>query len=519
MNIPNTNETRKVGERYANLFLSLHNTLLSANSLDELLNTLGEGLKGIVNIAGINLVFKDDVTGPTQIHRCFTDTPPPEGACQYISQISRQVFQDKSPLELTRKELGDLMGSGIVYPLFFHGQVEAAMGFFCTQPIKVLRERLSGIEELLPELGLIVGGYRLWWEKEKRRRQWEAALEALEDAVFLADLQSNRISYANRAAREMLGEGITAGSALPIKACKVPLLCTLCHSLKDSVVRSKTPKESRFIDKERTLSLRASPVMGEGGTVESILFILKDVTLDVKRNLNLIKAERLEAISEVLEGISHSLNNPITAVVGFAQFLLERDDIPPDAKESLKVIERESKRCSEVVNRLLTFIGSKEGEVGQVDVNSLVSNIALLRSDAMFRKKIDLDIRLDPNLKFVWGESHAIQQALVNIVLNAENAVPQEGGIIRISTRQLKETVEVVVEDNGPGVPQEIKETIFTPFFTTDITKGTGLGLSIALSAIEEQGGSIEVRDSEELGGALFRVVLPLPTAKERPTG
>ncbi len=496
---------------YARFFFSLHKSLLAADSLEDLLNTLGEGLKGVVNIAGINLVFRDEALSQQQIHRCFSDVPPPAEACQYVSQLAMGVFDTKSPLELDRESLGGIMESGMVYPLFFHNQVEAALGFFCTEPLKELKGKLEGIEEILPEIGLIVGGYRLWWDRELRRRQWETAMEALDDAIFVADLNNKKVSYSNRAARELLGEGVAEDAVLPIQSCAIPNLCSLCQNMKGSVVRSKTPKSSRFVSRDRTFALRAFPIMGDDNEVDSILFILRDVSSEVRTNLNLIRAERLEAISEVLEGVSHSLNNPLTAVVGFAQFLLERDDIPEDAKKMLRVIEREGKRSSEVVNRLLSFVGTREGVEGQVDVCELVSNIALLRRQAMFERGVELELRLDPEVPFIWGESHALQQALVNIVLNAERAVKDKEGVVRISVSRMDDEVEVVIEDNGPGIPLEIRDSIFYPFFTTDVTKGTGLGLSIALSSVEEHGGRIEVGDSE-LGGALFRVCLPLPS-------
>ncbi len=496
---------------YARFFFSLHRSLLAAENLEDLLNTLGEELKGVVEIAGINLVFRDEALSKKQIHRCFSDVPPPAEACQYVSQLATDVFDTKVPLELDRETLGGIMESGIVYPLFFHNQVEAALGFFCTEPLEELRVKLEGIGDILPEIGLIVGGYRLWWERELRRRQWETAMEAVDDAIFVADLNNMKVSYSNRAAKELLGEGLRENSNLSMHSCKIPLLCSLCQNMKESVARSKTPKDSRFVSKDRTFSLRAFPIIGDGGDVDSVLFILRDVSSEVRTNLNLIRAERLEAISEVLEGVSHSLNNPLTAVVGFAQFLLERSDIPEDAKKMLGVIEREGKRSSEVVNRLLSFVGTREGVEGQVDLCELVNNIALLRRQAMFERGVELELMLDPEVPFIWGESHALQQALVNIVLNAEKVVKDKEGMVRISVRQRDEEVEVTIEDNGPGIPKEIRDSIFYPFFTTDVTKGTGLGLSIALSSVEEHGGRIEVGDSE-LGGALFRVFLPLPS-------
>ena len=125
----------------------------------------------------------------------------------------------------------------------------------------------------------------------------------------------------------------------------------------------------------------------------------------------------------------------------------------------------------------------------------------------MFEKGTELELRLDPNLQFIWGESHAIQQALVNIVLNAEKVVPEKGGVVRISTRQLEGEIEVVIEDNGPGIPEEIRETIFSPFFTTDVTKGTGLGLASAYGIVKNHGGYIDVY-SEKGKGAEFNIYL-----------
>jgi two-component system NtrC family sensor kinase len=242
------------------------------------------------------------------------------------------------------------------------------------------------------------------------------------------------------------------------------------------------------------------------------------------------RAERLATVGATLAGAAHELNNPLSAIRGFAQLLLAGEHMPAN-RAALETIEREAKRASRIVKDLLGFTRPGDsGEHRRVGLNAVVTHIAATRRYAMQSRGIDCRVYLDPALPTVVGDAALLEQLVLNLVVNAEQAVAEEldrrpalppGGRLRsparVSTRTRLDggVAELAVEDSGPGISPAAAARIWEPFFTTKSGgEGTGIGLSIARSVALEHGGTIEIEPAHG-SGACFVVRLPACTLED----
>jgi two-component system, NtrC family, sensor kinase len=229
----------------------------------------------------------------------------------------------------------------------------------------------------------------------------------------------------------------------------------------------------------------------------------------------LAESERLASAGELLAGVAHEVNNPLSTISAFAQ-ILERDELTESQRESVEVIRSETMRASQVVRDLLTFARRSEGEVGSICLNELVERTMRLRMHDLRSRGVVCASSLATDLPYVTADARQIQQVLLNLLTNASQAMtPTGGGSLRIDTRQEGGRVLLEVTDSGSGIPPEVRAHIFEPFFTTK-PDGTGLGLSVSYGIIAAHGGTITIpRSSAE--GTTFRVALPAydPSAGE----
>jgi signal transduction histidine kinase len=218
--------------------------------------------------------------------------------------------------------------------------------------------------------------------------------------------------------------------------------------------------------------------------------------------------QRLETVGTLAGGIAHDVNNQLMAILG--QLDLVRGQLPPDhpALRRLDRSEEAARRCAQMIRSLLAFTHNAKPEVRPVDLNHLVEDSATLMGRVL-GGLVDLKLDLEPNLPLVIAEPIELEQVLMNLAVNARDAMPG-GGTLRIATRQGQDSRLILeVEDSGSGIPQEVLPHIFEPFFTTkEIGKGTGLGLSMVHGIIKAHQGTITV-NSREGQGTLFRITLP----------
>lgn len=225
----------------------------------------------------------------------------------------------------------------------------------------------------------------------------------------------------------------------------------------------------------------------------------------------LIQSEKLSAVGEFVAGVAHELNNPLAAVMGFAELLREAH-ADSQYKRQLDLIYKAAQRCQKIVQALLSFARRHRVERKPVSPNELIEAVLEIVAYPLRTGNIELITALDPKAPMIMADGHQIQQVLLNIVNNSRQAIEthQSGGKIRITSAVSAQNVRIVIQDNGPGIHPENLRRVFDPFFTTkEVGKGTGLGLSLCYGIIKEHGGNIfaESRPGE---GATFVIELPV---------
>jgi two-component system NtrC family sensor kinase len=223
---------------------------------------------------------------------------------------------------------------------------------------------------------------------------------------------------------------------------------------------------------------------------------------------HLIQSEKLAGVGKLAAGVAHEINNPLTCVLTNSSLILS--DLPPDdpRREDLQAIVDETLRCRKIVKGLLDFARQTKPQKQKLDLNKVAGDvIALVRNQASFQN-ISLEAELDPGLPSVLADADQMRQVVLNIILNAADAMPQGGKISVQSSFESKKNQAVLrISDTGPGIPAEIQDKMFEPFFTTKKT-GTGLGLAIAYGIMERHKGSLKVESSHGRGTTI-EVILP----------
>ena len=234
-----------------------------------------------------------------------------------------------------------------------------------------------------------------------------------------------------------------------------------------------------------------------------------------ERTQAFLRAARLAGLGTMAAGIAHEINNPLASIASCAEGLerrLEKGASDPAAqREYLQIIAREAYRAHEITSRLLDFARNGGGARLRFDVTDLMRELRVLLEHRLRQRGLSLAVECEPDLPQIVGDPGEIKQVLLNLVSNAIDASP-DGGRVRVRWSARDGEIAVEVEDEGPGVPAELRERIFDPFFTTkEPGKGTGLGLAIVHRIVTGHGGRIELASSGK--GALFRVHFPLPAA------
>jgi two-component system NtrC family sensor kinase len=221
------------------------------------------------------------------------------------------------------------------------------------------------------------------------------------------------------------------------------------------------------------------------------------------------QSEKLASMGRLAAGVAHEINNPLGGIMAFSMTALEECEPGDPLRESMDTIVKQTLRCREIVKGLLDFSRQSETEVARMEVNPVVENtLALLEKQAIFHN-IKIIRRLDENLPPVFIDPHQMQQVLINILLNAADAM-EENGRLTVETTTDKEREEVLIRicDTGKGIEEKDLALIFEPFYTTKkVGEGTGLGLAIAHGVVSRAGGRMEV--SSRPGETVFNIYLP----------
>ena len=251
----------------------------------------------------------------------------------------------------------------------------------------------------------------------------------------------------------------------------------------------------------------------------ALQFIIRDIRERIKLEKQLVRASKLSGLGELAAGVAHEINNPLAAISGCAEEVLDllkewhndqglSMDQVSELKDLVKMLRDQSYRCKEITQNLLDFARVNKPTLLKVNINDIIHNILSFTGYGRGHNTDRVTLKLAPNLKSIKSDYSQLQQVFLNILKNALDAT-EAGGKVHISTKSVKGKVSAIFRDTGEGISHEHLERIFNPFFTTKAPdRGTGLGLSISFRIVERLGGDIDVR-SKKGGGTTFIITLP----------
>jgi two-component system NtrC family sensor kinase len=262
---------------------------------------------------------------------------------------------------------------------------------------------------------------------------------------------------------------------------------------------------------ERIATIITAPLFDSGG-VQGVLAIIRDVTEERALLEQAVRREKLAALGELVGGVAHELNSPLTGILAYGQILQMEPTANDQSRTAVDTIVREAKRAARIVGKLLTFARNSPSERMRTELNQVLQDSIELRRYPMKLQQVALEVIFAPDLPVTWADPFQLQQVFINLLSNAEQAVTALSGERRITVRTALRGGRLVatIGDNGPGIAPEHLPHIFNPFYTTKPRgAGTGLGLSISFGIVREHGGTLQLV-SEPGRGAVFEVSLPV---------
>ena len=355
----------------------------------------------------------------------------------------------------------------------------------------------------------------------RSRRELENTFNSLSDLVAACD-QDGRLVYMNSAFLDRVGMTRQELVDRPITDVVGPSIGGLITT---AVAEAPARVSGEVADEKLkgTFIVTLTPFVGEERESMGIVVVARDVTpqaeLEAERaelRNRLVQSEKLAALGQFVAGIAHELNNPLQGVLGHLELLRATGAFPKALRRDMQRIYREADRAAKIVRNLLVFAGSRRLVRRRTSLNATVSRVLSLRAPAFRAANIDVVRHHSDALPRITADPLLLQQALLNIVLNAEHAIGPDGGRIETTTFVREEVgtsyAVIQIRDTGPGIPPEAMPRLFEPFYTTkEVGKGTGLGLAITYGIIQEHGGQITAANHAD-GGAVFTVQLPVET-------
>ncbi len=397
-------------------------------------------------------------------------------------------------------------------PLRSHGIVIGTLVITDPREGVFVPEDIRLLSTLATHAAVVIANARFFEMVRRAKEQWETAFDALSEGIAVVD-DEGRVRRSNRALASLLGMPLQSVVGTPL----AEALLGKPHGLQDLLAATRrgerpAPLVARSERLKRTVRVNVAHIPG-AATEQSIVVMVEDVTEQQALETQLVQSEKLAAVGQLVSGVAHELNNPLTSIAGLSEFLLEQKELGKKDRGHLQVIQEQAERAGRIVRNLLTFARKGSAERVPVDLNDVIRRTLSLTGYDLKLKDVSVERELSGALPDVFGDRHGLQQVVLNLVTNAAQAVaenPRERPRdITVST-WFDGQVHLRVADSGPGIPDEVAQSIFTPFFTTkEPGKGTGLGLSITYSIVESHGGQITLEPRSARGGAAFRVDLP----------
>jgi PAS domain S-box-containing protein len=359
----------------------------------------------------------------------------------------------------------------------------------------------------------------------QQRRLLEDTFNSLIDLVVVTD-NSTRVVQMNDAFATRVGSSRRAVIDRPLSELVSPEIAQWVAASEPAArsgnAKSTESVRTRQITDDRLGGIFAAtvtPLINHEGNPTGRVLVARDITAQVQLETDrealrgrLAQSEKLASLGQFVAGIAHEMNNPLQGVLGHLELLIETSDAAKPVRPTLRRIYQEGDRAAKIVRNLLIFTGSQRMSRHRLRLDRVLARALASRAASLRRNLIEVT-RQQEETPRISGDALLLQQALLNILINAEHAIAGTGkpGRIQFRIAPVNEgkTVRLTVEDTGPGIPPEVLPRIFDPFFTTkEVGEGTGLGLAITYGIIQEHGGTIHATNLPE-GGARFTIEFP----------
>ena len=375
--------------------------------------------------------------------------------------------------------------------------------------------------ELGRDLSGAVENVQLLQDVIHSRRELENTFNSIPDLVAVCDRQL-RLAHVNRAFAERVGMVRESLIDLPIIDLVGSDLSGWLTQVDLNAAQPAAPATCEVEDAllGGTFAVTLTRLLDQSGDPRGLVMVARDITerarLEVERaalRQRLAQSEKLAALGQFVAGIAHELNNPLQGVLGHIELIAATNALSPALKKDFRTVSREAERAAKIVRNLLVFTGSQKLLRRRFSLNAVVGRVLALRSDALREGHVKVTRSYEANLPRLSGDPMLVQQALINILMNAEQAVAAASPRRIDVTTEFDETrgvASVKVRDSGPGLADDVLTRIFEPFYTTkEVGQGTGLGLTITYGIIQEHRGAITASNAPG-GGAVFTVELPV---------
>jgi two-component system NtrC family sensor kinase len=509
----------ELARRLRELFLLQELTYLLSETLEveRIAEQVARYLVRFLDAQGAMVVLAGDAEGTVYIAAAEGSLSASAGRTVSLAlaqPIARAMAQEK--LELVPRGAPAPLLDGAephhaaVAPLRTHGVTTGAI-VAVDPPQEFGPDDVRLLSTVAAHAAVVLTNARLFDQLRAGKEQWESTFDALATGVAVVD-DTGRIRRANHSLAGTLSRPLSllVGGNLAQELLGNPAALA---ELYQAVGRGErvSPLTRRSETLKRIFRISAAPLQGEG-PVGWVVALIEDVTEQKAFEAQMVQHEKMAAVGQLVSGVAHELNNPLTSVSGLAELLLDQQALPA-AKEHLRIIHEQAERAGKIVRNLLSFSRQGPAEIVPLDLGDVVRRTALLLEYEVRLQQVDLATDLPPEPVVVLADRMQLQQVVVNLLTNALQAVASNPpGLPRrivIQVRRYGDRARVEVDDTGPGVPEDLAPHIFTPFFTTKAPgAGTGLGLAIAYGIVERHGGTLSVHRSST-GGARFEVDLP----------
>ncbi|MCP1144193.1 ATP-binding protein [Lysinibacillus endophyticus] len=483
-------------------------------SIDEMLSNIFEKIKAFIAIDRISLalyenneLFLSNVYPIDSIHFPIGHQFQKENSLYWNSILSLEKVLFKLESEsLTYEEETAYHSLGIksilIIPLVSKKAVIGVLSIGSKELNHFSESDLSFFQQLSNQIAVCIENVKLYQKVLDSKKEWEETFRAVSDLIFVTDTNGT-ILKCNNSANKFFDSYIIGQN-----------LQNLLELSDLAIIEENYYQEFHY--KQHLFELRAYPITNKNYQIYSYIIYIIDITEKRKMEAQLIQSGKLAAIGEIAAGIAHELNNPLTAILGNSQLLLRVGKSDERTNKLLSDIYVCGKRCKNIIQNLLTFSRQDEYSFEDFCINEAVEQVLDIIGDQFNKLNITIKKDLPKNLHCVQGNIQQIGQIILNLLINAKDALEEkdtEEKVILIESKEVieneKKWVVLSIKDNGCGIPHHQQQDVFNPFFTTkEPGKGTGLGLSVSLGIAEKHNGFIEI-DSTYMEGSEFRIKLP----------